>query len=311
MRIIEEVKLDYDDVLLLPKRSSTKSRAHVDLSRVYRFKWNPVGHYFGVPVIVANMDHTGTIAMAKAVSPFGLSVALHKFITWPVTVEGLNIWHTTGIDDSFYPRSEFICVDVANGYSPQLVRFVAELRDTFRTHVIMAGNVVTPDMTYDLLNAGADIVKIGIGAGRACTTRRVTGVGYPQLSAVMECADAAHGIGGYICADGGITSSGDIAKSFAAGADFVMAGAIFAGHDECEGQFRGMSSREAMEDHYGEKASYRAAEGEVIQIENKGSVTETCEEILGGLRSACSYVGATKLADLKECATFVRVNRQK
>ncbi len=217
--------------------------------------------------------------------------------------------------------SDFICVDVANGYTQTFVDFVRKIRDTFPDKIIMAGNVVTGEMTEELLISGADIVKIGIGPGSVCTTRHKTGVGYPQLSAIIECADAAHGLKGYVCADGGCTSPGDVAKAFAAGGDFVMLGGLLAGHDECLGEtiehngqlfkrFYGMSSTEAMKTHHGKIADYRASEGKSVDIPYRGPVEHTILDILGGIRSACTYVGAQKLKELSKCTTFVRTSQQ-
>jgi GMP reductase len=345
--LLNDVKLDFGDVLLLPKRSEVDSRSRVSLVREYKFKHSSY-KYEGIPIIAANMDHTGTFNMAIALASYEISTALHKFYTEEQLAYNFysnlfrdRVFYSLGITDADYNKlinvnrmmandasapyeTKFICIDVANGYSRKFVSFVERIRREFPDSVIMAGNVVTPDMTYDLLERGADIVKIGIGPGSVCTTRHVTGVGYPQLSAIMECADAAHGAGGHICADGGVTCPGDIVKAFAAGADFVMCGGLFAGHDECEGKkvyglaggkptamkFHGMSSQEAMEEHYGERASYRAAEGKAVEIPYKGPVKDTVETILGGLRSACTYVGAKNLKQLPKCATFVRVNRQ-
>lgn len=399
-KIVEDVKLDFQDVLLLPKRSVLESRSQVKLERTYKFKHSPHA-YTGLPVVVANMDTVGTIEMAKALYPSKMSVALHKFYSVEELAsffnseESIYTFYTMGITDTdlkkFYEVNaltdkgiKYVCIDVANGYSRRFVHFVEQVRQEFPDVVIMAGNVVTPDMVYDLLERGADIVKVGIGSGSVCTTRKITGVGYPQLSAIMECADAAHGAGGLICGDGGITCAGDISKAFAAGADFVMSGGLFAGHDECGGQligtdlpesefeyrtivgsddfynrtkqiavvhkkskdrviyrvaeydgehpdqhmkhirkpasffdqtkpikmkFYGMSSEEAMKAHYGGKANYRASEGKVVEVDYKGPVANTIEEILGGLRSACTYLGAKELKHLPKCATFIKVNR--
>jgi GMP reductase len=210
-----------------------------------------------------------------------------------------------------------ICIDVANGYSEYFSEFVKKIRDENPQSRIMAGNVVTAEMTEELILSGADIVKIGIGPGSVCTTRKMTGVGYPQLSAIIECADAAHGLGGLICADGGIKVPGDFGKAFGAGADFVMCGGIFAGHDECGGEvedgymsFYGMSSDTAMNKHAGGVANYRTSEGKTVKVPYKGPVENTIKEILGGLRSTCTYVGATKLKELSKRTTFIMVNRQ-
>ena len=312
MRILETPRLDFDDVLLVPKRTTLESREEVNLVREFKFKYSK-DQYRGIPIIVANMDHTGTIEMAKAVYPFTLSVALHKFYSKEELcgdAASLLPFQSVGIEDTDICYSR-ICMDVANGYTKKFADAVSRMRDTFPTITIMAGNVVTPDMVYELIQRGADIVKIGIGPGAACSTRRVAGVGYPQLSAIIECADAAHGVGAHVCSDGGVRYSGDVAKAFAAGADYVMCGSLFAGHDECSGEFRGMSSKEAMLEHYGEQATYRASEGFTVPVEHRGPVVNTVKELLGGLRSACTYVGAANLKDLSKCATFVQVNRQK
>ena len=236
-------------------------------------------------------------------------------------------------------KFKYICIDVANGYSESFVAFVRKVRSTFPTHVIIAGNVVTSEMTEELILSGADIVKVGIGPGSVCTTRIKTGVGYPQLSAVIECADAAHGLGGHIIADGGCTCPGDVAKAFAGGADFVMLGGMFAGHDEGGGEvitrafqtneilvtsegehfarelkqfvkFYGMSSEAANNKHFGGLKNYRASEGREVLVPYKGALEPTVVDILGGLRSACTYVGASKLKYLPKCATFIRTNKQ-
>jgi GMP reductase len=220
-----------------------------------------------------------------------------------------------------YSGLKFLCIDVANGYSEQFVDFVQNARNQFPDKVIIAGNVVTGEMVEELLLAGADIVKVGIGPGSVCTTRLKTGVGYPQLSAIIECADAAHGIGGQIISDGGCTTPGDVAKAFGAGADFVMLGGMLAGHDESGGQiverdgkqykqFYGMSSTTAMEKHVGGVADYRASEGKTVEVEYRGPVEKTVQDILGGVRSTCTYVGAAKLKELTKRTTFIRVREQ-
>jgi len=230
---------------------------------------------------------------------------------------------------------KYVCIDVANGYSERFVDFIKQFRNNYPEIVIIAGNVVTADQTQELILNGADIVKIGIGPGSVCTTRIKTGVGYPQLSAIIECADAAHGLGGHIIADGGCTSPGDVAKAFAAGADFVMIGGMFAGHDEGGGEvinrafktgeihyengdeiveakqfvlFYGMSSKAANEKHFGGLKEYRTSEGREVLVSYRGPVNNTVQDILGGLRSTCTYVGASKLKYLSKCATFIRVN---
>ncbi len=342
MRIENDVKLDFKDVLIRPKRSTLSTRSNVDISREYRFRHAQVD-YHGVPIIAANMDTTGTFEMARALEPFLLSTALHKHYAVEELVaffKGLErkfaAFYSMGIapaDEERFDRVmaaagpgsdtpiRCICIDVANGYTEGFVRFVAKIRERYPHLVIMAGNVVTGEMTEELILSGADIVKVGIGPGSVCTTRKMTGVGYPQLSAIVECADAAHGLEGHICADGGCATPGDVAKAFGGGADFVMLGGMFAGHDECAGdvverdgqtcqRFYGMSSRTAMEKYSGGVAQYRAPEGKEVLVPYRGPVAGTAQEILGGVRSACTYVGARRLRELSKRTTFVRVSQQ-
>ena len=337
MRIEQDIKLDFKDVLIRPKRSTLGSRAQVSLERQFTFK-HPGSTWKGMPIIAANMDHTGTFEMAAALYNHGLLTAIHKHAdisAWEKAQKNnalflKNTFIASGISDEDFKKlqsivtlgfTDFICIDVANGYTQTFVDFVKKVRLAFPTKIIMAGNVVTGEMTEELIISGADIVKIGIGPGSVCTTRHKTGVGYPQLSAIIECADAAHGLQGQVCADGGCTSPGDIAKAFAAGADFVMLGGLFAGHDECSGntiehegklfkRFYGMSSAEAMTVHHGKVADYRASEGKSVNVPYRGPVENTVLDILGGLRSACTYVGAQKLKELSKCTTFVCVSQQ-
>ena len=338
MHIDQEIKLDFKDVLIRPKRSTLTSRSEVDISRDFIFRHSQA-LYHGIPIIAANMDTTGTMEMARAFEPHKMSVALHKHYTDDELVaffSGLrsksSAFYSMGITladfDKFKrvmaragDQIEYVCVDVANGYHENFVQFIVKLRAEFPKITIMAGNVVTGDMTEALILAGVDIVKVGIGPGSVCTTRNMTGVGYPQLSAVIECADAAHGLGGQICADGGCTVPGDLAKAFGGGADFVMLGGMFAGHDECAGElverdgrqyklFYGMSSKAAMEKYSGGVAQYRASEGKEVLVDYRGPVANTVQEILGGVRSACTYVGARKLKELTKRTTFVRVSQQ-
>ncbi|MBN1684550.1 MAG: GMP reductase [Gammaproteobacteria bacterium] len=337
MRIEEDIKLDFKDVLIRPKRSTLKSRSDVDLEREYKFLHTDLT-WKGVPIIAANMDHTGTFAMAQVLHQHKLLTALDKFVAieeWKkIAKENPEIikysFATSGTrDDNFVQLKAvmkavdcpFICVDVANGYLQYFVDFVRKVREAFPNKIIMAGNVVTGEMVEELVLAGADIVKVGIGPGSVCTTRKKTGVGYPQLSAIIECADAGHGLGGHVCADGGCTVPGDVAKAFAAGADFVMLGGMFAGHDECSGElieiegqfykrFYGMSSAEAMTKHHGKVAEYRASEGKSVNVPYRGPVEKTVLDILGGIRSTCTYIGARLLKEVPKRTTFVRVTQQ-
>ncbi|XP_069349231.1 GMP reductase 1 isoform X2 [Eulemur rufifrons] len=309
-RIDADLKLDFKDVLLRPKRSSLKSRAEVDLERTFTFR-NSKQTYSGIPIIVANMDTVGTFEMAAVMSQ-------HVAVS---SGSGQNdLEKMTSILEAV-PQIKFICLDVANGYSEHFVEFVKLVRAKFPEHTIMAGNVVTGEMVEELILSGADIIKVGVGPGSVCTTRTKTGVGYPQLSAVIECADSAHGLKGHIISDGGCTCPGDVAKAFGAGADFVMLGGMFSGHTECAGElierngrklklFYGMSSETAMKKHAGGVAEYRASEGKTVEVPYKGDVENTILDILGGLRSTCTYVGAAKLKELSRRATFIRVTQQ-
>ncbi|MET3119042.1 GMP reductase [Undibacterium sp. GrIS 1.8] len=338
MHIEETLKLDFKDVLIRPKRSTLTSRSQVELQREFIFHHSQK-KYQGIPIIAANMDSTGTLEMANALGQHQLSVALHKHYDEDTLVNyftGLEkkstAFYSMGITQSDFEKFtavmtraknaiEYVCIDVANGYTEGFIHFVKKVRDAYPHITIMAGNVVTGDITEELILAGADIVKVGIGPGSVCTTRKMTGVGYPQLSAVIECADAAHGLGGQICADGGCVVPGDLAKAFGAGADFIMLGGMLAGHDECAGdlverdgqqykRFYGMSSKAAMDKYAGGVAKYRASEGKEVLIPYRGPVDASLLDILGGVRSACTYVGAHKLKELTKRTTFIRVTQQ-
>ena len=345
-----DVKLDFKDVLIRPKRSTLASRSQVSLPRDFTFK-NSGAKWSGVPMFAANMDTVGTFEMAEAFAKYQCMVALHKHYTvedfkaFFAKHEKLSSARTgdyvdprdyitvsTGILDRDLEKlaavldatkCKWICVDVANGYTEQFVNQVRKIRAMYPEHILIAGNVVTGEMTEELILSGADIVKVGIGSGSVCTTRRLTGVGCPQLSAIMECADAAHGLGGRIMSDGGLTSPGDVCKAFGAGADFVMMGGMLAGHDEAAGEvcedrvtgkkskiFYGMSSETAMHKYAGGVAGYRAGEGKTVLVPYRGSVSNTLLDILGGLRSCCTYVGASNLKELPRRTTFFMVREQ-
>ncbi|WP_087024908.1 GMP reductase [Thaumasiovibrio subtropicus] len=339
MRIEQDLKLGFKDVLFRPKRSTLKSRSQVELTRDFTFKHSG-RQWSGVPIIAANMDSVGSFAMAQALARHNVITAVHKHYTvddWAnfVTTSDANtlrnVMVSTGTSEADFKKTQdimalsdellFICIDIANGYSEHLVEYVQKVRSAFPNKVISAGNVVTGDMVEELILAGADIVKVGIGPGSVCTTRVKTGVGYPQLSAIIECADAAHGMGGRIIGDGGCTCAGDVAKAFGGGADFVMLGGMLAGHEESGGeliekngetfmQFYGMSSQSAMDKHSGGVAKYRAAEGKTVLLPYRGPVENTIQDIMGGVRSTCTYVGAAKLKELTKRTTFIRVQEQ-
>ena len=342
-------QLDYNNVLICPKRSTLSSRSQVNLERTIKFKSGKV--WTGVPFISANMDTTGTHDVYKVLSKVRILTAMHKFHTlehykkinqnnaFYVDYKKINqgeldpdlFMISTGISNNDFIQLKeilseidcnWICIDIANGYIQKFVDFCHKVRETYPDKIIVAGNVATREMVEELiLNGGVDVVKVGIGPGSACSTRIKTGVGVPQLSAVMECADAAHGVGGHIIADGGITCPGDAAKAFGAGADFVMLGGQFAGHDENPGEvverngkqfksFYGMSSKKAQTTHYGKMDSYRASEGRELLIPYKGPLITTVEDYLGGLRSTCTYIGAHKIKDIPKCTTFGLVSQQ-
>lgn len=339
MRVINDVKLDFKDVLILPKRSILESRSQVDLTRTFTFI-NSKQTWTGVPIMVSNMDTTGTFNMAKALFKYKVLTCIHKHYKLDEWASFLNQLSdndfnyfvvTIGITDrdmetldniiNLDKRIRFIMIDVANGYTEKFISKVKMIRDKYPNKVLVAGNVVTAEMTEALILAGADIIKAGIGNGSVCTTRIKTGVGYPQLSAVIECSDAAHGLKGCLLSDGGCTNSGDISKAFGAGSDFVMLGGMMAGHDECNGkiieenniiykEFYGMSSETAMNKYVGQVADYRASEGKRVLIKYKGPVDNTIKDILGGIRSTCTYVGAITLKELSKRTTFIRVTQQ-
>ena len=332
MRIIEDVKMDFKDVLITPKRSALASRSQVNLERTFTFRSG--NSWKGVPIIAANMDGVGTFTMDLELNKHKMMVAVTKHYSQEDLIDHFiqkfnSSVYSMGISDAdLYKFNKVVesnivknwnikvCIDVANGYTQSFVDFIKKFRDDHPNVLLMAGNVVTPEMTEELILAGVDIVKVGIGPGSVCTTRKMTGIGYPQLSAIIECADAAHGLQGHIIADGGCSVPGDIVKAFAAGADFVMLGGMLAGHKEggasaIDGnQFYGMSSETAMDLHNGGVANYRASEGKTVEIPYRGEVSRTLQDILGGLRSACTYVGASELKELSKRTTFVRVTQQ-
>ena len=365
MRIEDEVKLVYSDVLIRPKRSTLGSRKEVRMERKFEFvnyanEENAEYHYEGIPIMASNMDGVGTFEMADRLAEFNVFTCLVK--TYSVnelvdyfdntqTFRTQNVAMSIGIKDEDQQKFrnvyeqvgdqlKYVCIDVANGYSQRFIEYVKEFRQQYPNIVIIAGNVVTADQTQELILNGADIVKVGIGPGSVCTTRIQTGVGYPQLSTVIECADAAHGLGGHIIADGGCTCPGDVAKAFAGGADFVMLGGMLAGHDEGGGemvtkhistggaykttdgnyiphfeekqfiQFYGMSSKTANDKHFEGLKDYRSSEGRTVLVPYRGPVVMTLQDVLGGVRSTLTYVGANKLKQLAKCTTFIRVHNQ-
>jgi len=364
MRIIENKKLDFDDVLIQPRRSKLSSRKDVVITRDFDFPNTNSQLKKCCPLVAANMDTTGSFYMANTMSKLNAMVCLHKHYKIEQYVEYFKndlshssdfVFYSTGTSSSDLSRMDKvfekikiyrwkqpnICVDVANGYSEKFVKTLTKIREKYPNSIIMAGNVVTPEMTEQLImKAGVDIVKIGIGSGSVCTTRLKTGVGYPQLSAVIECAEAAKHSGGYVCSDGGCRTPADVCKALCAGADFVMLGSMLAGTNECDGewtyefladsgdlkfwqpidpgyaterrkvslQFYGMSSKEAQDKHHDGVANYRTSEGRCVQIPYKGLAEEIIQDILGGVRSCCTYIGANQIKEMPDKTIFIKVN---
>lgn len=339
MHVENEIKLGFKDVMIRPKRSTLKSRSQVSLERTFTFR-NSKRTWTGVPIIAANMDTVGTFEAALVLAQYKMLTAIHKHYSveqWKAFLDQVDIavlphvMVSTGTSEADYDKLkqilalhsglEFVCIDVANGYSEHFVEFLRRVRAEYDAITIVAGNVVTGEMTEELLLSGADIVKAGIGPGSVCTTRVKTGVGYPQISATIECADAAHGLNGHVISDGGCTCPGDVSKAFGAGADFVMLGGMLAGHDESGGElveengkqyrlFYGMSSNTAMDKYHGGVANYRASEGKTVRVPYRGPLTHTLMDIQGGVRSTCTYVGAAALKELSKRTTFIRVQEQ-
>jgi GMP reductase len=341
MHIETDLKLDFRDVLIRPKRSILTSRSEANITRTFRFRHSG-NEWTGFPLVASNMDTVGTFEMARSLAEHRALVALHKYHDLDSLIEFFrsdlshHVFFTIGSSQDDWDKLAkvkqqvlvpMINIDVANGYTQQFLDAVVRLRTENPTAVIMAGTVVTAEITEALILAGADIVRIGIGSGSVCTTRDLTGIGFPQLSAVIECADAAHGLRGHVCSDGGCVVPGDIVKAIGGGADFVMLGGMLAGHFECAGEiqyetiddkrvpksmlFYGMSSETAMIKHHGGVADYRAAEGKTVSVPYKGEVKKTLSQIEGGLRSAMTYIGAENLKEVSKRTTFIVVNAQR
>ncbi len=338
MKIDQTPQLDFKNVLIRPKRTTLNSRSEVDIEREFKFIYsNQI--WKGVPIMSANMDTTGTFEVYDVLSENKMITCFNKFYslkdfkermeTNPLNPDYFMI--STGIQESGFSnlndiitltKAKWICVDVANGYMKQVITYCEKLRASFPNHIIVAGNVATREIVVELIiNGKVDGVKVGIGPGSACLTRLKTGVGVPQLTAIIECADAAHGLGGFIIGDGGITCPGDMSKAFGGGADFVMVGGQFAGHDENPGElieengvkyklFYGMSSEHAMNKHYGGMKQYRSSEGRVIKIKYRGPLINTIRDYLGGVRSTCTYINAKCIKYMPKCTTFLIVSQQ-
>jgi len=332
MKILDDVKLDFNDVLIIPKRSNYSSRNEVSLERTFKFKYSP-HTWTGVPIMVSNMDTTGTIEMVREMQKYKMLTCLHKYyksndligldVNYFAVSTGIGEKDLENLDDIMDKiNPKFICIDVANGYMTKFIQTCSMIRHKYPNVILIAGNVCTQQGVLELIVEGkVDIIKVGIGSGSCCTTRKQTGIGMPQLSAVIECADTAHGLDAHIISDGGLQVVGDFSKAYGAGSDFVMSGSMFAGHSESGGDlieesgkqykiFYGMSSSTAMNKYSGGIAEYRSSEGKTVKIEYRGDVKHTIHNIQGGIRSTMTYIGAKKIKDIPKCTTFVRVNRQ-
>lgn len=350
MRIIEETQLDFSDILISPKRSTLNSRSEVNLFR--DFEWiggtGEKQHLNSIPIICANMATIATPKIAKRLAIRGFMCALEKHLSLSelqtVYDDLINLAKNENIDINSYTQRimpsigvkeaiddivklsksykiHAICVDVPNGYISKLIDRIKELHAAIPNALIIAGNVVTPDISQDIILAGGMCAKVGIGPGSVCLTRKKTGVGRPQASAVIDCADACHQINGFCCSDGGCTSPGDIVKAFGCGADFVMIGGMFAGCEEAEGEvvyidnkphklFYGMSSNLAQDKHFGGRHVGSTSEGREKFIPIVGTLNDIVNDIEGGIKSAMCYIGAKKIKNISKNCTFYKVNHQ-
>lgn len=319
-----QTRLDFSDVLIVPKNSEVSSRSEVDLTFHIKKKKRPTTSWTGVPIIASNMDTTGTFAVSRVLSKHKMLTFLHKHYTADDYINnGFNpeyVGITVGMSDEDFDKTRkildrflsipFICIDVANGYMTKFQDVVRKYAEAFPHKFIVAGNVVTPEGVVKLLDAGADICKIGIGNGSVCTTRLKTGVGYPQFSSLYEIKTNVVTIDAPLISDGGCQNPGDIAKAFGVGSSFVMIGGMLAGHDETGTEIYGMSSGSAMNKYAGGIESYRTEEGKHVTVENKGSLESTVQDILGGLRSACTYTNCKTLQEFIGKQEFIKVNHQ-
>lgn len=313
--ILHKKTLTFDDVLLVPQYSEIDSRSEIDTSTKIG------GLKLRVPIISANMDTITGVEMAEAMGQSGGAGILHRYQKADQVVSSLRLLKEVGepgipsvgvqVDDKAKARTyrdftRHICVDVAHGDTKATMEMVDFLRNTLGYDTVIAGNVVTLEAAKRLEKAGANVIKVGVGPGSVCTTRSVTGHGYPQFSAIMEIA----GAGCYdVIADGGLKNSGDIVKALGAGAAAVMTGSLFAGCPETLGgtEYRGMASPEAQIEFRG-RISNRMAEGVAVKVPVKSPVAVVMAELAGGVRSGFSYSGARNLQEFQECATFVKVS---
>tara|TARA_B100001248_G_C27393864_1_gene464160 strand:- start:1782 stop:2822 length:1041 start_codon:yes stop_codon:yes gene_type:complete len=334
MKIESGIFFDFKDVLIKPKRSDLSSRSEVDLEKTVTFLHSK-RTWTGVPILTSNMDTTGTFEMYNEFSKHKMITIFHKHYSldeYPDTLDPNYYSISTGTSNNDWEKTKllinklnpyFLTIDVANGYSSNFVNFCKKVRETYPELTIFAGNVATGDMVQELLlTAKVDVVKCGIGSGSVCSTRLKTGVGIPQLSVCIDCSEVANGLGGHIISDGGCTLPGDVSKAFGAGAHFTMLGGMLSGHDESSGDlitdaygkkfklFYGMSSQHAQDKFNGGMQKYRSSEGKVRRIPYRGPVEKTILDILGGMRSTGTYIGARRLKDFPKCTTFLEVRQQ-
>lgn len=344
MLLNQDTKLDFEDVSIVPQRTTLESRNEVVLERNFKFYHSPrIWH--GIPIVCSNMVPLTSWAMAKKLSEYKLVTALHKYYS---VNELTNIISDVGVDYSWVSIgksqndiekiklvksnlgvSPNIVIDVPNGYMESFVKFCSQVRDLFPESIICGGNVTTPEICEELIIHGKlDICKIQIGPGSQCETRKMTGIGYGTFSCVQECSHATHGLRagksrlGLVMSDGGCKTPGDICKAICGGSDWTMIGGLLAGTEECDGEwsydesgqkdaltFYGMSSHYAQEKHGVGKKDYRASEGKISKIKYKGPVADVVQEILGGIRSCGAYIGAKYLKNYSKCAKFVKITR--
>ncbi len=364
MQIINETQYDFNDVLIKPKRSELTSRKDVNLVREFKGRWNKKIKFSTIPLILSNMDSITSTEMCRKMLENNCMVAHNKFITYEeweelleenlfkTSLKECRLAYTIGIrkneNGKYVELEQFrklknkypdifkhLIVDVPNGYTETFADFVEMVRKEFKDLFITAGNVCDAPTCQELLNAGCDVIKGGIGSGNCCQTRTKAGVGRPQLSTNIECGDICHQMGGYYISDGGCSIPADVCKALVGNSDIVMLGSYFAGATECEGEvvtkfiqpdfnydgtpiikevkykrFWGMSSKHAMEKHYGKMEKYRASEGREILAPCKGSVQDIINDLLGSIRSMMTYIGAKEIKDVSKRGTFYLVHNQ-
>lgn len=319
--------LTFDDVLIMPKKSEVRSRKDPSLrSRLTKTK------FLDTPIISANMDTVTEASMAIAMHKMGGMGIIHRFMNIEKQIFEIEQLKTAGaqiisasigVNADFKERTaslvkagvNLLTIDIAHGHSVQMMETLKWLKDAYPDVEIIAGNLATPDAAIDLIEAGADAIKVGIGPGSMCTTRIITGCGVPQLTAIALCAEAAASYGVPVIADGGIRTSGDMVKAFAAGADSIMLGSMLSGTMETPGdivngkkQYRGMASKKAQVSWRGDLPQGMAPEGESTFVSVKGHVSDVLHELMGGIRSGMSYVNATTIAEMREKAQFMEMS---